>query len=323
MTYKIGESVALRAAFGPALVPIAERDDRIIVVTADLGGSVGIGPFREAFPDRYINCGVAEQSMIGIAAGLASEGYIPLAVTFGSFLGRAVDHIRQSIGHNRLKVNIVGSHGGISNGMDGPSAHAIEDVGIMRSMPTFAVVAPGCANQLESAVAASINYGLRDSGDVDPPVSVYLRLYREPSPVYTSPDETFEVGKAIVRKAGDDLTIISYGPHVGFCLEWLPSLPCSAELIEVHTIQPIDEEAILSSVKKTGAVVTVEDHFRRGGLASAVSEVLVSAGAKAHFRAVALNGYTRSGPYYELRDAVGLGQDALAQATKEVLENQH
>ena len=142
--YKIGENIALRAAFGPSLLPLAQQDDRVVVVTADLGGSVNIGEFKNAFPDRYINCGVAEASMIGISAGLASEGLMPFAVTFGSFLGRTVDHIRQSVLHNKLKVNVVGSHGGISNGMDGPSAHAIEDIGIIRAMPGFSIVAPSC-----------------------------------------------------------------------------------------------------------------------------------------------------------------------------------
>src|ERR1700722_16537137 len=185
--FEIGEKVAIRAAFGPSIVPLGHADERVVVVTADLGGSVGIGPFKDAFPDRYINWGVAECDMISLSAGLASEGYIPYAVTFGSFLGRAVDHIRQSVGHNRLKVNVVGSHGGDSNAQDGPSAHAIEDVGIMRSMPTFAVVAPACANQLPHVLSAI--------AEVEQPV--YMRLYREPSPVFTSPDEEFKFGSVV------------------------------------------------------------------------------------------------------------------------------
>lgn len=311
--YDIGDKVALRAAFGPALVPLARRNDQVFVVTADLGGSVNIGQFREEFPDRYINCGVAEESMIGIAAGLASEGYDPFAVTFASFLGRAIDHIRQCIGHNKLKVNVVGSHGGISNGKDGPSAHAIEDIGIMRSMPPFAIVAPSCPNQLEAAVSAI----------VDDPAPVYLRLYREPLPVFTDGSEPFVIGEAIKRAEGSDVTLLTYGPHVGFCLEWLPSLAGSVELIEVHTIQPLDEAAILASARKTGAVVTIEDHFRRGGLASAVSDLLCTEGVNVAFKAVALNGYARSGAYFELRDAVGLGRDSLAEAVEEVMKTRN
>lgn len=315
--YQIGENVALRTAFGPALLSLAQEDPRIMVVTADLGGSVNLGEFKQAFPDRYINCGVAEADMISICAGLASEGAIPFAVTFGSFLGRAVDHIRQGIGHNKLKVNIVGSHGGISNGMDGPSAHAIEDVGIMRSMPNFTIVAPSCANQVENAIRASVS----QSAPVDLRSSpVYLRLYREPLPVFTSATEEFQIGRAIKRSEGSDVTLLAYGPHVGFCMDWLAKLQgvASIDFLEVHTVQPLDEDAIMASVAKTGRVVTVEDHFIRGGLASAVAELLVSR-RPAPLRAVALRDYARSGPYFELRDSIGLGVDAVSAAIEDVL----
>lgn len=310
--YKVGDIVALRQAFGPALETLAVEDDRIMVVTADLGGSVNLNEYRTRFPDRYINCGVAEADMIGISAGLASQGNMPFAVTFGSFIGRAVDHIRQSVMHNRLKVNIVGSHGGISNGMDGPSAHAIEDIGIMRSTPGMAIVAPACPNQMEKALAAVCEH----------PGAVYLRLYREPLPVFTTPDEPFILGKAIRRNEGSDVTLLSYGPHVGFCLDWLDDLSqiASIDFLEVHTIEPLDSEAILESVRRTGKVVTIEDHYKHGGLGSAVAELLAQT-TPAPLRMVALNGYARSGPYYELRDAVGLGPDALKKAIIEVVSN--
>jgi transketolase len=308
--FELGSKVAIRAAFGSSILPLGQADERVVVVTADLGGSVGIGPFRDAFPDRYINCGVAECDMISLSAGLASEGYVPYAVTFGSFLGRAVDHLRQSVGHNRLKVNVIGSHGGISNGQDGPSAHAIEDVGIMRSMPTFAIVAPSCANQLRHA--------LRAINEVEQPV--YMRLYREPSPVFTDPDERFEFGSVVRRHTGEDVTVLSYGPHVGFCLEWIDRLSelGSIHLLEVHTITPLDEDGVLESVARTGRVVVVEDHFKRGGLGSSVAELLGHR-LPTPMRIVALDGYARSGPYYELRDAVGLGFDAVADAIRDLL----
>jgi transketolase len=308
--FEVGSRVAIRAAFGQSILPLGQADDRVVVVTADLGGSVGIGPFRDQFPDRYINCGVAECDMVSLSAGLASEGYVPYAVTFGSFLGRAVDHLRQSVGHNRLKVNVVGSHGGISNGQDGPSAHAIEDVGIMRSMPTFAIVAPSCANQLRHV--------LRAINDVEQPV--YMRLYREPSPVFTDPDEPFAFGSVVRRHAGEDVTVLCYGPHVGFCLEWMDQLSelGSIDLLEVHTISPLDESCVLESVARTGRVVVVEDHFKRGGLGSSVAELLGQR-LPTPMRIVALDGYARSGPYYELRDAVGLGLEAVAGAIRELL----
>lgn len=307
--YKIGESVALRAAFGPSLVPLAMADERIMAVTADLGGSVNLGEFSETFPDRYVNCGVAEQDMIGISAGLASEGNLPFAVTFGSFIGRTIDHIRQSVMHNRLKVNIVGSHGGISNGMDGASAHAVEDIGLMRAIPGLAIVAPSCPNQLPKALKAVCDY----------PGAAYLRLYREPLPVFTDPDEPFVFGKAIRRAEGSDVTLLSYGPHVGFCLEWMDELSklASIDFLEVHTLEPLDADAILESVSRTGRVVTIEDHYKHGGLGSAVAELL-AATTPTPLRAVGLAGYARSGPYYELRDAVGIGLDALKEAIVEV-----
>lgn len=308
--YQRGELVALRTAFGPSLVPLAKEDDRIVVVTADLGGSVNITEFKEFFPERYVNCGVAEADMIGISAGLASEGYVPFAVTFGSFLGRAVDHIRQSVRHNNLKVNIVGSHGGISNAMDGPSAHAIEDVGIIRSIPGIAVLAPSCPNQLQRALEACR----------DQPGPVYLRLYREALSVFTDSADPFEFGKVIRRNEGSDVTLLSYGPHVGFCVEWLDELSklASIDLLEVHTLEPLDRSGLLESVRRTGRVVTIEDHYINGGLASATAQML-AASTPVPLRSVALKGYARSGPYYELRDAVGLGLDSLKGAVLDVL----
>jgi transketolase len=147
-----GELVAVRRRFGPTFQDIAATDERLVAVTADLGGSVGLTAFGEEHPDRYFNCGVAEQSMIGIAAGLAMMGFVPFAATFGAFLGRAMDHVRQSIGHNGVKVNVVGSHGGVSNGKDGPSAHALEDIAMFRAVPPMKVVVVADANQLRPAI---------------------------------------------------------------------------------------------------------------------------------------------------------------------------
>src|SRR3989304_1837962 len=150
--YKKGELVAIRQAFGEAFADIAASDERLVVVTADLGGSVNLRRFWETYPQRYYNCGVAEANMVGISAGLAVAGYVPFAVTFGSFLGRAMDHVRQSIGHNKLNVKIVGSHGGVSNAKDGPSAHALEDIAMMRAIPGFSIVVVADANQVFKAV---------------------------------------------------------------------------------------------------------------------------------------------------------------------------
>jgi transketolase len=300
---------AVRAEFGSTFEQIAKEDERVVAVTADLGGSVGLGNFASANPDRYFNCGVAEQNMVGICAGLAMQGFVPFAITFGSFLGRAVDHVRQSIGHNRLKVNVVGSHGGISNGKDGPSAHAIEDLAIFRAMPTFAVVVVADANQLVPAVRASVEH----------PGPVYLRLYREPTPVFYGDDPEFTIGRANVLREGSDVTVVACGPHVGFCLKWAEAWQdeLSIEVIDCHTLQPLDVETIVTSAGKTGAVVTVEDHLVNGGLGSAVAEAL-GEHLPTKMRRVGLRDYATSGAYYELVDHVGIGGDALRQAISAV-----
>lgn len=307
---KSGDLVAVRRAFGPAFQKLAEEDERLVAVTADLGGSVNLNDFAKAHPDRYINCGVAEQDMIGIAAGLAMTGHIPYAITFGSFLGRAMDHVRQSIGHNRLKVNVVGSHGGISNGMDGTSAHAIEDVALFRAVPSFSIVSVADANQLVPALRASLTAA-------EP---VYLRLYREPTPVLYSEDAPFTLGKANVLREGKDVTVVAAGPHVAFCQRWAESLvgKVDVELLDSHTIRPLDADAILASARKTGRVLTVEDHLTEGGLGSAVAEMLAEQ-LPTPMRRMGLTGYATSGPYYELLDHVGLGQSTFEELLTSLL----
>jgi len=305
-----GELVAVRRAFGPAFEKCSEKDERLVAITADLGGSVNLSGFEERHPSRYFNCGVAETNMIGMSAGFAMAGYVPYAITFGSFLGRAMDHIRQSIGHNKLKVNVVGSHGGISNGKDGPSAHAIEDIGMFRSMPPFAIVVVADANQIRPAIQASIDY----------PSPVYLRLYREPTPVFYEENPPFEIGKANVLRRGSDVTLVACGPHVGYCLRWLEvwSRDVSIELIDCHTVKPLDEELLLESASRTGAVVTVEDHYIAGGLGSAVCELL-SERHPTPVQRVGLHGYAASGPYYELLDHVGIGESGVRAGIEVVL----
>jgi transketolase len=307
---KAGNLVAIRQAFGPTFEELGKKDPRLVAVTADLGGSVNLAGFGERNPSRYFNCGVAEMNMIGISAGLAMAGCVPFAITFGSFLGRAMDTVRQSIGHNRLKVNVVGSHGGISNGKDGPSAHAIEDIAFFRSMPPFAVVVIADANQLPPAMKASVDY----------PNPVYLRLYREPTPVFYEPNPPFQIGKANVLRKGSDLTLVACGPHVGYCLRWMEvwSKDVSIELIDCHTVKPLDEEVLLESAARTGAVVTVEDHYVNGGLGSAVAELLAEK-RPTPLERVGLKGYAASGAYYELLDHVGIGERGVREGMENVL----
>ncbi len=308
--YPKGELVAIRRAFGDAFSEVATRNPKVVVVTADLGGSVNLKEFWETYPERYFNCGVAEADMIGISAGLALMGYVPFAVTFGSFMGRAMDHVRQSIGHNKVNVKIVGSHGGISNAQDGPSAHALEDLAMMRAIPDMAVVVVADSNQVFKAVSAAADYG----------TSVYLRLYREPLPVFTDEKTPFTIGKANIMRKGNDVTVVACGQHVGFCLEWAEELAsvASMEVIDCHTLKPIDTETLLASAQRTGAVVTVEDHNIHGGLGSAVAEILVEH-SPTPMKRVGLTSFATSGKYMDVINAVGIGKEDLKRAIADVL----
>lgn len=300
--YKKGEKVAIRQAFGEALFVVAGKNDKIVALSADLAGSLTLNKFWEKYPERFFNTGVAEQNMIGVSAGLAIEGFIPFAGTFGCFLGRTIDHVRQSINHNGLNVKIVGSHGGVSNAQDGPSAHAIEDIAFFRSMPNMAIVVPADPNQTLKAVEPVTNYK----------TSVYLRLYREPLSVFTDESVEFTIGKAQVLKEGKDLTVISCGPHVGICLEIAEELQdkISIEVINNHTIAPIDHETIVTSVKKTGKAVTVEDHYVVGGLGSAVSEVLAEY-YPAPLKRIGLTSYATTGLYQDVLKKMGIDKEGI------------
>lgn len=308
--YPRGELVAIRSGFGEAFFRIASQNPKLVAVTADLGGSVNLNSFAQAYPERYFNCGVAEANMIGISAGLAIMGFVPFAATFGSFLGRAMDHVRQSVGHNKLNVKIVGSHGGVSNALDGPSAHALEDLAMFRALPEMAIVVVADANQAFKAVAAAVEY----------PTSVYLRLYREPLPVFTDQSTPFSIGQANVLRPGLDATVVACGPHVGFCLEWAEELSpeASLEVIDCHTLKPLDADTLLSSARKTQAVVTVEDHNVHGGLGSAVAELL-GEHLPVPMKRVGLTGYATSGKYADLINAVGIGKDSVRAALVDVL----
>jgi len=309
--YSLNEAIPVRKAFGQAFVAAAAKQPKLIAVTADLGSSLSLDDFAAKYPQRYINCGVAEQNMVAISAGLALQGFIPFACTFGCFLTRAVDQIRQSIVQNQIKVVLVGSHGGISNAKDGPSAHAIEDLAIFRAFPDMTVIAISDANQMLKALPQIINH----------PKSVYLRLYREPLPVFTDKTTPFTIGKANILKSGKDITLISCGPIVNFCLqaaEKLKKQSISAEVIDCHTIKPIDKTTIINSVKKTKKVITVEDHSIYGGLGSAVAEVLAE-NQPAKLQRLGLTGHSTTGSYPDVLKYLKLDTDSIIKAVKKVI----
>jgi len=275
-----------------------------------LGSSLSLDDFAAKYPQRYINCGVAEQNMVAISAGLALQGFIPFACTFGCFLTRAVDQIRQSIVQNQIKVVLVGSHGGISNAKDGPSAHAIEDLAIFRAFPDMTVIAISDANQMLKALPQIISH----------PKSVYLRLYREPLPVFTDKNTPFTIGKANVLKPGKDITLISTGPLAYFCLQAANQLKktVSVEVIDCHTIKPIDKTTIINSAKKTKKVITVEDHSIYGGLGSAIAEVL-SENQPVKLQRLGLTSHSTTGSYPDVLKYLKLDTDSIIKAVKKVI----
>lgn len=261
--------VATRESYGNALVELGKKNPNVVVLDADLAAATKTGVFKKEFPDRHINCGIAESNMVGIAAGLASNGKIPFLSSFAMFAaGRAFEQVRNSVGYPHLNVKIGATHGGITVGEDGASHQCNEDLALMRTIPGMVVICPSDAIEAEAAVHAAAEY-------VGP---VYLRFGRAAVPVINDVEGyKFEIGKGNVIKEGKDLTVIANGICVSSALEAVEKLKeegIDAELINIHTIKPLDEELVIASAKKTGKVVTIEEHSVIGGLGSAVNDTL-------------------------------------------------
>jgi len=252
-----------RDAYGEALLDLGRNNDQVLALTADLASSTRIEKFKKYFPDRFFNLGVAEQNAAAIAAGMALEGLIPFLSSFAVFLpGRCFDQIRVSICQNKANVKLVGSHLGFSNSGDGASAQSVADIALMRSLPEMVVLSPADAYETAAAVEAMANY----QGPV------YLRISRAKTPLLTEKNRKFNIGKAEILKKGEGLTIIATGPILAKATTAAEKL--GAELINCSTIKPLDKETIISSAKKTGRVLTIEEHSIFGGLGSAVAELL-------------------------------------------------
>ena len=266
--------MATRDSYGKALVELGKINDKVYVLDADLAGATKTGVFKKEFPDRHIDCGIAEANMMGIAAGLSTTGLIPFCSSFAMFAtGRAYEQVRNSIGYPHLNVKIGGTHAGITVGEDGASHQCNEDIALMRGIPGMVVICPSDGVEARAAVLAAAEY-------VGP---VYLRFGRSPIPLYNErPDYKFEIGKGIVLKEGKDVTVVATGVCVYEALQAAEELAkegIDAEVINIHTIKPLDRDLILASAKKTGKVVTVEEHSVIGGLGSAVADVLAETGA--------------------------------------------
>ncbi len=265
------KKIATRESYGNALVAlgVGEKYDNLVVLDADLAEATKTGIFRKAFPERHIDCGIAESNMVGIAAGIASTGKVPFCSSFAMFAaGRAFEQVRNSVGYPHLNVKIGATHAGISVGEDGASHQCNEDIALMRTIPGMTIINPSDDVEAKAAVEAAYK--------MDGPV--YLRFGRLAVPVINDrPDYKFEIGKGVVLKEGKDLTIIATGLEVNESLEAAKKLAedgIDAEVINIHTIKPIDADLIVKSASKTGKVVTVEEHSVIGGLGGAVAEVL-------------------------------------------------
>ncbi|KPK42522.1 MAG: transketolase [Omnitrophica WOR_2 bacterium SM23_29] len=303
-----------RDGFGEALVELGRTNKDVVVLSADLTQSTRAAWFKEKYPERFFDFGVAEQDMFSTAAGFALCGKVAFACTFGIFAsGRAWDQIRLSVCYMNLNVKIGGSHGGISVGPDGASHQALEEITLMRVLPNMTVIVPCDVVEAKLATIQAASY----------PGPVYLRLGREPFPIITDEKKPFRIGDAIVLREGKDLTIFACGIMVHEALKAHDELKkegVTARIINLHTVKPIDKEEIIKAAKETGAIVTAEEHTVVGGMGSAVSEV-ISENCPVPIKMVGIKDrFGESGEAWQLMKYFGLNSDGIVKAALEVMK---
>ena len=306
-------ATSTREAFGDALARIG-GDERVVVLDGDLMKSNYTYLFREKYPERFVECGIAESNMVGVAAGLALTGKVAWASSFGCFLAGRLETIRMSVGYNQANVRLCGTHAGVGIGDDGASQMALEDVAAMRAIPNMAVIQPGDGIETERAV----EYLLDHEGPA------YLRLTRQKVEDVNPDDYRFEFGKAVQLRDGADVAILATGGTVQEAKKACDELAgggVEAKLLNVHTLEPIDAEAILRAAEECGRLVTVEDHNERGGLGSAVAEVLAEHGAGATLTVLAVRDFGQSGSADELYDHYGISARHVTQAARSALRD--
>ena len=302
------KKIATRESYGNALVELGKEHENLVVLDADLAAATKTGTFKKAFPDRHIDCGIAEANMVGIGAGLAAAGMVPFVSSFAMFAaGRAFEQVRNSVGYPHLNVKIGATHAGISVGEDGATHQCNEDIALMRTIPGMVVISPADDVEAKAAVRASYEY--------DGPV--YLRFGRLAAPVIFD-EETykFEIGKGQVVTEGTDVTIIATGLMVGNSMEaaeMLAEKGISAKVINMATIKPLDEELVIAAAKETGKVVTVEDHSVIGGLGSAVCDVLSEKCPTPVLKVGVNDVFGHSGPALDLIAEFGLDAKGIAE----------
>ena len=305
------KKIATRESYGNALAELGATCPDLVVLDADLSGATKTGTFKKAFPERHINCGIAEGNMMTVAAGIATTGKVPFASSFAMFAaGRAFEQVRNSIGYPHLNVKIGATHAGISVGEDGATHQCNEDIALMRTIPGMVVISPADDIEAKAAVKAAYEY-------VGP---VYLRFGRLAVPVINdNEDYKFEIGKGIVLREGKDVAIIATGLEVGESLaaaEMLAADGIDAKVINIHTIKPLDEELVIAAAKDTGKVVTVEEHSVIGGLGSAVADVLSEKAPTKMLKIGVNDTFGESGPAVALIKKYGLDAESIYNKVK-------
>jgi transketolase len=308
------QAVSLREAYGKTLVELGRENPDIVVLDADLSRSTMTHFFAKEFPERFFDCGIAEQNMVTIAAGLAASGKIPFASTFAVFApGRSFDQIRMSIAYSQLNVKLVVTHGGISVGEDGASHHSVEDLALIGSLPGFTVIVPADAIETAQAVkVAAASYG-----------PFYIRLCRPKLPLVYNEDYRFNLGKAVTMRQGKDATIIAIGVMVSTALEAADNLRrqgIDCRVLNMPTLKPIDEAAIVKAASETGAIVTAEDHLKHGGLGSEVAQVVIRHRPVPMEFVAIKDTYAKSGKATELLQRYGLTAKDIEQAVHSVIK---
>ena len=310
----MGNRIATREAYGKALVKLSELNKDVVVLDADLSKSTKTADFKAVSPERFINIGIAESNMMGIAAGLSTCGKIPFASTFAMFAaGRAFEQIRNSICYPKLNVKICATHAGLTVGEDGATHQSIEDISLMRSIPNMIVINPADAIETEAAILAVAEYN----------GPCYVRLGRLAVSVINDNDNyKFEIGKGVTLSHGNEVTIVATGMMVELALDAKEELAkdgINARVINIHTIKPIDKELLMNAAKETGAIVTVEEHSVIGGLGSAVAEVVTEECPVPVIKVGIKDTFGESGKPNELLKAYGLTTEAIVEHTKKAI----
>jgi transketolase len=312
--YTILGSNDTRSGFGQGLLEAGKRNQNVVALCADLTESVKMGAFKEAFPERFFQIGISEANMVGVASGLALSSKVPFIGSFAAFsTGRVYDQIRQSVAYSNTNVKIAGSHAGITLGEDGATHQILEDIGLMKMLPNMVVINPCDYNQtVQATIAAAEHVG-----------PVYIRFGRPKVPIFISEDTPFQIGKALMLNEGKDVTILATGHLVWEAIqagEMLAEKGIDAEIINIHTIKPLDKEAILKSVAKTGCVVTCEEHQYNGGLGDSVAQLLALNNPKP-IEYVGINDkFGESGKPEDLMVKYGLKSQDIVEAVEKVIK---